>query len=89
LINPVILEMSQYQILREGCMSVPDFTANVKRAKKIRFQSLNLEGKVECRTVRGFQAVAVQHEIDHLNGMLFLDRVACLNTDVFRRKRYL
>jgi len=89
LINPVIEAVEDMGISREGCMSLPHFTANVKRANKIRvrFQDINL--KMQTMAASGIEAICIQHEVDHLNGLLFLDRVSCLKTDVFKRKKYL
>jgi len=87
MVNPRIVLLEDHKVIREGCLSIPDFTANVLRADRIRFESWDEHGEryeVECQ---GLEAVAVQHETDHLDGVLFLDRVACLKTDVFRRKR--
>jgi len=89
LINPVIQSASEPRVLREGCMSIPDYTANVKRANRIRVLCHNEEFHRQEVLSTGIEAICIQHEIDHLNGMLFLDRVYCLNTDVFRRKKYL
>jgi peptide deformylase len=89
LINPEIVSADDYQVSREGCMSLPDYTANIKRAQHLRlkWQDLNLR---ECQMeTTGLEARCIQHEVDHLNGMLFLDRVASVKSDVFRRKRYL
>ncbi|PQV64137.1 peptide deformylase [Abditibacterium utsteinense] len=86
LINPCIIAREGERMGREGCMSLPDFTANVRRAARVlvRFQDLQAEWKeVWCED---FEAVAMQHEIDHLDGILFLDRVSNLQTDVFPRK---
>lgn len=86
--DPVIVSSDGREVGREGCMSVPDLTANVVRAISIVVRGLTPEGRtVEIRT-EGFEARAFQHEIDHLDGMLILDRVASLATDVFRRKVY-
>jgi len=87
MINPEILEQSGEKTMREGCMSVPDYTGNVARAEEILVQFLDRHG--ECRAIRasGFEAVAIQHELDHLDGLLFLDRVSSLKTDLFRRKK--
>ena len=89
LINPVIIGFFDENIFREGCMSLPDFTANVKRAEKVKvkFQDINLESKEIAAS--GLEARCIQHEIDHLNGLLFVDRVVSLKSDVFRRRRYL
>ncbi len=86
LINPVITKMDGEKIVREGCLSVPDYTANVKRAKIVTVTGLNPDGEsIEIET-RGFEAVCFQHEIDHLDGLLFLDRIVSTKHDLFRRK---
>ena len=85
LVNPKIVHREGERMGREGCMSLPDFTANVRRAQSVvvKYQdSDGVEREVECHD---FEAVAMQHEIDHLDGILFLDRVANLKTDVFPR----
>lgn len=86
LVNPRLLDLEDYKIIREGCLSIPDFTANVRRADRVRVIARDERG-VPCEVqARGLEAVAIQHENDHLDGILFLDRVACLKTDLFRRK---
>ena len=89
LINPEIVSVEDWKVSREGCMSLPDYTANVKRADwiHIAWQGIDL-AKRELRT-NGLEARCIQHEIDHLNELLFVERVASLRTDVFRRKHYL
>ena len=86
LINPEILEREGQETTREGCMSVPDYTGNVTRATSIVVQFLDRQGNERVIHAVGFEAVAIQHELDHLDGLLFLDRVSSLKTDVFRRK---
>lgn len=86
LINPEILETRDPEIGREGCMSVPDYTALVKRYRWIRFRYQDLSGKVIDKVSTGIEAVCVQHEIDHLNGKLLIDSVACLKTDLLPRR---
>lgn len=86
MINPVILEHEGQETMREGCMSVPDYTGNVTRAENVVVQFLDREGAERVIRASGFEAVAIQHELDHLDGYLFLDRVSSLKTDVFRRK---
>ena len=86
LVNPEILAMGGKQLVREGCMSVPDYTGNVTRAETIVVQFLDRDGRERVINSSGFEAVAIQHELDHLDGMLFLDRVSSLKTDIFRRK---
>lgn len=88
LVNPEILARGGKQIVREGCMSVPDYTANVQRAQWVLVDALDREGKQVIVESIGFEAVAVQHEMDHLDGVLFLDRVVSIKTDLFRRKKY-
>lgn len=88
LIDPEIVESSGKDVGREGCMSVPDLTANVARAKQVVVRGFDPEGEPAVIATEGFEARAFQHEIDHLDGMLILDRVASLATDVFRRRVY-
>jgi len=88
MINPIILESEGRTTMREGCMSVPDYTGNVTRAETVLVQYLDRSGGEKVINASGFEAVAIQHEMDHLDGLLFLDRVSSLKTDVFRRKKY-
>ncbi len=88
LFDPVVVESSGRKVGREGCMSVPDLTADVARAKSIVVVGTTAEGERKVIATEGFEARAFQHEIDHLDGLLILDRVASLATDVFRRKVY-
>ena len=88
LLDPVIVEQSGRVVGREGCMSVPDLTANVARATSIVVSGRGPDGMQQVIATEGFEARAFQHEIDHLDGLLILDRVASLTTDVFRRKIY-
>ena len=89
LVNPRVLEAEGTLIQREGCLSIPDFTANVGRATRVHLSAWDRFGSAYDVWLEGFEAVIAQHEIDHLDGTLFLDRVANLKTDVFRRKAYL
>lgn len=86
LINPVITKMDGEKIVREGCLSVPEYTANVKRAKSVTVTGLNPDGENIEIEAKGFEAVCFQHEIDHLDGLLFLDRIESTKTDLFRRR---
>jgi len=88
LINPEILEWDGMAKGREGCMSVPDYTGNVIRAKTIKLQAQDEQGEVHEYEMEGFEARAVQHEIDHLDGLLFLDRLVSRRNDLFQRKVY-
>jgi peptide deformylase len=87
LFNPEIIAHEGEQVFREGCLSLPEYTANIRRAQAIRVRALDLSGEVVEIDAEGFEAVVFQHEIDHLDGILFLDRVVDLKTDLFRRKR--
>ena len=86
LINPEITEWDGYELGREGCMSVPDYTGNVIRATRIKFTANDEFGKQHEYTSEGFEARAIQHEVDHLDGLLFLDRLVSRRTDLFQRK---
>ncbi|HET6420819.1 MAG TPA: peptide deformylase [Geobacteraceae bacterium] len=88
MVNPEITGREGSATMREGCMSVPDYTGDVERATRITVRFTD-EGNVsrELETT-GFEAVAVQHETDHLDGILFLDRITSLKTGLFRRKNY-
>jgi peptide deformylase len=88
MVNPEILRQEGESVMREGCMSVPDYTGDVQRAVEITVRFLDENGKVHTIESSVFEAVAIQHEIDHLDGLLFLDRVASLKTGLFRRKVY-
>ncbi|MEA3361723.1 MAG: peptide deformylase [Thermodesulfobacteriota bacterium] len=87
MINPEIIEKKGSQIVREGCMSVPDYTGNVTRSESIVVQFLDQNQQLQVIRTEGFEAIAIQHELDHLEGFLFLDRVSSLKTDLFRRKK--
>lgn len=86
LINPEIIEWQGMKKGREGCMSVPDFTGNVIRAEKISLVALDENGTQQEYEMECFEARAVQHEIDHLDGLLFLDRLVSRRNDLFKRK---
>jgi peptide deformylase len=84
LISPTVVEQEGAEVAREGCLSIPHLTANVRRATRVVIAArdgLRVESE-------GFEARCLLHEIDHLDGILFLDRVDSLATDVFRRKTY-
>ena len=86
LLNPEVVSAVNPKTGREGCLSIPDFTANVRRPQEVVIRGLSPEGKSVVYHSEGLEAVCLQHEIDHLDGILFLDRVASLKKDVFRRK---
>jgi peptide deformylase len=89
LCDPVVEGLEGKEVRREGCLSVPDLTGDVQRATSLVVSGL-VPGTGERRTVEAdaFEARAVQHEVDHLDGLLFLDRVAGAHA-LFPRKRYL
>lgn len=86
LINPEIIDWQGMKKGREGCMSVPDFTGNVIRAENIVLKAFDEYGVTQEYEMEGFEARAVQHEIDHLDGLLFLDRLVSRRNDLFKRK---
>ena len=88
LVNPVVVEAEGAEVGREGCLSIPHLTANVRRATRIRVEARTPEGQPISVDSEAFEARCLLHEIDHLDGLLFLDRVDSLASDVFRRKNY-
>lgn len=88
MINPEIIAREGAAIMREGCMSVPDYTGDVDRATAITVRFSEPDGNLREIAVSGFEAVAIQHEMDHLDGILFLDRIVSIKTGLFRRKNY-
>jgi peptide deformylase len=86
--DPEVLDSRGKEVGREGCMSVPDLTANVARAREIVVRGRGPGGEELVLATEGFEARALQHEVDHLDGLLILDRVASLATDVFKRRVY-
>jgi peptide deformylase len=88
LINPEITHWDGFAMGREGCLSVPDYTGNVIRATQIRLKAQDADGVEHQYEMEGFEARAVQHELDHLDGLLFVDRVVSRRTDLHRRKVY-
>jgi len=88
MVNPEITEWDGMAMGREGCLSVPDFTGNVIRAEKIKLNYLDENGTQHEIESTGFEARAIQHEMDHLDGLLFLDRLVSRRSDLFKRKVY-
>jgi peptide deformylase len=88
LVNPVVVRASGAHVAREGCLSIPHLTANVRRATSIALEAMTPQGEPLALTSEGFEARCLLHEIDHLDGILFLDRVDSLSRDVFRRQRF-
>jgi len=85
LVNPVVVSADGAETGREGCLSLPDITADVRRATAIEVTARDLDGVPLRFALEGFEARVVLHEIDHLDGVLILDRVASLARDVFPR----
>jgi peptide deformylase len=87
LINPKIVSREGSIISEdEGCLSVPDFRSDVKRAAAIVVEGLDRNGKPLRIDAEGFLAIVLQHEIDHLNGILFIDRISALKRGIYKRK---
>jgi peptide deformylase len=88
LFDPEVIHTEGSDLGREGCLSVPDYTCDIRRADVIVVRGTTPEGETRIIETEGFEARATQHELDHLDGLLILDRVASARTDIFRRKRY-
>jgi peptide deformylase len=86
LINPEILSQEGSVIAEEGCLSIPDLSEKVKRAARVKVRAKDRTGKPFEIEAEGLMAKALQHEIDHLNGILFVDRLSPLKRNIFRRK---
>ena len=88
LINPEITSHEGSVVGREGCLSVPDFTGNVSRCERIHLTALDQAGETQGYDMFGYEARAAQHELDHLDGLLFLDRLVSRRNSLFRRKAH-
>lgn len=86
LINPVIAQREGSILWEEGCLSVVDYTETVKRANRVLVKAWTTDQKEIEIDAEGFLAVALQHEIDHLDGKLFIDRISALKRDIYKRK---
>jgi peptide deformylase len=85
-INPVIIYADGESYEEEGCLSVPKYAANVRRHARVVVKALNLDGNEITYKADGLLAIAFQHEIDHLDGILFIDHLSPLKRDMFRKK---
>lgn len=87
LINPVVtvLDPAPHEE-NEGCLSVPDFRAKVKRPRRVALDALDLEGKPVHLEGEGYYGAAMQHETDHLDGVLFIDRISYLKRSLYDKK---
>jgi len=86
LINPTIVSGEDKIIYEEGCLSVPDFQGKINRKKYIKVQGLNRDGDLIDIDAEDLTAICIQHEIDHLNGVLILDHVSSLKRNIYRKK---
>jgi len=85
-INPEILDKQRTEVMEEGCLSVPGIYEEVQRAEQITVRALNREGQHFELTTDGLLAVCIQHEIDHLDGKLFVDYLSSLKRDRIKKK---
>jgi peptide deformylase len=85
-INPVIIHADGESYEEEGCLSVPKYAANVRRHARVVVKALNLDGEEVTYKADDLLAIAFQHEIDHLDGILFIDHLSPLKRDMFRKK---
>ena len=86
-INPVIIHADGDSYEEEGCLSVPKYAANVRRHARVVVKALNVKGEEFTCRAEGLLAIALQHEIDHLDGILFIDHISPLKREIFK-KRY-
>lgn len=86
-VNPEISEREGKIVWNEGCLSVPDFTADVERAARVVLRGRDLEGGEIVEEAEGLRAVCFQHELDHLDGILFIDRISRLKRGLYVKKR--
>ncbi len=86
MLNPIIVEADQEEVAEEGCLSVPGFYEFVKRAGKVLARGIDLKGKAIELQCEGQFARAMQHEIDHLNGVLFIDYLSPVKKNIFKKK---
>ncbi|MBC7645165.1 MAG: peptide deformylase [Thermoleophilia bacterium] len=87
LVDPILVALTGSVTMREGCLSIPDFTGNVRRAERVTVRATTADGtpvELECDA---YEARVLLHELDHLDGLLFLDRVSSAR-EIFPRKRY-
>jgi peptide deformylase len=85
-INPVIVHAEGEAFEEEGCLSVPQYAANVRRHARVVVKALDLEGNEQVWRADELLAIAFQHEIDHLDGVLFVDHLSPLKRDLFKRR---
>lgn len=86
IINPVITLMEGTIEFEEGCLSLPEYTAKIQRARKVAIQALDRNGKPIEIVDDGLLAIALQHELDHLDGLLLIDRISPLKREFFKKR---
>ncbi len=87
LINPVIVESEGTQLSEsEGCLSVPDLRSDIKRFERVKVEALGRNGQPVHIETDGLYAIVLQHEIDHLDGVLFIDKISALKREMYKRK---
>jgi peptide deformylase len=86
LVNPEMVSMEGSILSEEGCLSVPDITEKVKRAARVKVRAQDRTGRHFELEAEGLMAKALQHEIDHLNGIVFIDRLSSLKRNIIRRR---
>ena len=87
MVNPEIITLSEeHSVLEEGCLSIPDQTAEVRRPTEVSIKYLDETGTTQTLTADGLLAACIQHEIDHLNGVLFIDHISRLKRDMITRR---
>jgi peptide deformylase len=86
IINPEIIDKEGSILFSEGCLSVPEYSAEVKRAEKITLRYQDIDGLSHDLKAEGLLAIAIQHEMDHLDGKLFIDRLSPIKKEVVRKR---
>jgi peptide deformylase len=87
MINPELLSREGRITWEEGCLSVPDYNAEVERSARVVVRAIDLDGKEIVEEAEGLRAVCLQHEYDHLDGILFIDRISRLKRSLYVKKR--
>jgi len=86
IINPEVLSQEGSVTEEEGCLSIPDYAETITRAARVKVRAQDRNGKAFEIEAEGLMAKALQHEIDHLNGVLFVDRMSMLKKSIFKRR---
>lgn len=86
MINPVILEKDGYEIFQEGCLSIPGVYEEVERAKHVKVEYFDRDGKKRVLEDEDFLAIAIQHEIDHLDGKVFVEKLSYIKRKKFEKE---